>query len=130
MTVRTVTSAKTTAAQALIDAAGATGAKLKVYNGTAPAGVGAITGGNTLLASGQWASGKFGVPSGGNIDVDEAGFTQTPAGFVAGTSTFYDITTSADVVIHRLEVADWPFTGTVTPGQALTLTTLAINLPG
>lgn len=47
------TTVRTAHAQAIITAAGATGAKLKAYNGTLPSGVGAVTGGNTLLASGS-----------------------------------------------------------------------------
>lgn len=124
---------RTAMAQAVITAAGATGAKLKLYNGTIPAAVGAVTGGNTLLASGSWPSVAIGLASNGAIDFDEASFSQTSSGFVAGTPTFADITTSADVVVHRVElnVTDgWTFTGAVATGQNLTLTSLVVTMPG
>jgi hypothetical protein len=127
------TTVRTALAQAIITAAGATGAKLKLYNGTIPAAVGAVTGGNTLLASGQWASAPIGTATSGAIDFDESGFTQTSSGFTAGTPTFADITTSADAVVHRIElnVTDgWTFTGAVVTGQNLTLTSLSVTMPG
>lgn len=127
------TTVRTALAQAIITAAGATGAKLKAYNGTIPAGVGAVTGGNTLLASGAWASGAIGTASSGAIDFDEAGFSQTSSGFTAGTPTFVDITDSSDVVVHRIElnVADGlTFTGAVAVGQNLTLSALSVTMPG
>ena len=73
-------------AQAIITDAGAS-AKLKLYNGTRPSGVSAVTGGNTLLASGAFGT-TIGSVVGSALDFDEAGFTQTPAGFTAGTPTF------------------------------------------
>lgn len=125
------TTVRTALAQAIIDAAGATGAKLKLYNGSVPAAVGAATG--TLLASGQWAASTIGTAAAGAIDFNEAGFSQTSSGFTAGTPTYADITTSADVVVHRIElnVADgWTFTGAVVVSQNLTLTSLAATMPG
>lgn len=127
------TTVRTALAQAIITAAGATAAKLKAYNGTIPSGVSAITGGNTLLASGSWPSGPIGTAGSGAIDYDEAGFSQTSSGFTAGTPTFIDITDSADTVVHRIElnVADGlTFTGTVATGQNLTLTSLSATMPG
>lgn len=125
---------RTALAQAIIDGVGATGAKLKAYNGALPAGVGPIVGGtNNLLASGQWAASTIGTASNGAIDWNEAGFSQTSSGFVAGTPTFIDITTSADVVKYRIElnVANgWTFTGTIATGQNLTLTNLVSTMPG
>lgn len=124
---------RTALAQAIITAAGATGAKLKAYNGSVPTGVGAVTGGNTLLASGSWPSGAIGTAGSGAIDFDEAGFSQTSSGFTAGTPTFVDITDSSDVVVHRIElnVADGlTFTGAVATGQNLTLSALSATMPG
>lgn len=116
-------------AQAVITAAGA-GAKLKLYNGTKPAAGGAVTGGNTLLASGAFGA-SIGTASATGIDFDEAGFTQTSSGFVNGTPTFCDITTSGDVVVARVDIGagagNWLFSGTVTTGQNITLTTLVIT---
>lgn len=123
------TAARTARAQALITAAGAS-AKLKVYNGTRPSGVGAVSGANTLLASGAFGS-TIGTATSGTLDFDEAGFTQTSSGFVSGTPTFIDITTSGDVLVMRIDIGagagNWQFTGTVTTGQNLTLTTLLIT---
>ena len=123
------TTLRTSRAQAIITAAGS-GAKLKLYNGTRPGGVGAVGGGNTLLASGAFGA-TIGTASSGALDWDEAGFTQTNSGFVNGTPTFADITTSGDVVVARIDIGagagNWQFTGTVTTGQNITLTTLVIT---
>jgi hypothetical protein len=123
------TTVRTARAQAIITAAGAS-AKLKFYNGTRPTGVGAVTGGNTLLASGTFGS-TIGTATSGTLDFDEAGFTQTSSGFTSGSPTFVDITTSADVVVMRIDIGsgagNWQFTGTVTTGQNITLTTLLIT---
>lgn len=123
------TTDRTARAQTLITQAGA-GAKLKLYNGTRPAGTGAVTGGNTLLASGTFGA-TIGTATAGTLDFDEAGFTQTSSGFTSGTPTFADITTSADRVVLRIDIGagagNWQFTGTVTTGQNITLTTLVIT---
>ena len=122
---------RTALAQAVITDAGATGAKLKLYNGSVPAAVGSATG--TLLASGSWPSGPIGVASNGTIDLDETGFSQTSSGFTAGTPTYADICKSDDTVVHRVElnVTDgWTFTGAVVVSQNLTLTTLSVTMPG
>ncbi len=123
------TAVRTSRAQAVITAAGP-GAKLKVYNGTRPAGVGAVSGGNTLLAQGTFGA-TIGTATAGTLDFDEAGFTQNSATFVAGTPTFVDITTSADVVVARIDIGagagNWQFSGTVATGQNLTLTTLVLT---
>lgn len=123
------TAVRTARAQAVITAAGAS-AKLKLYNGTRPAGTAAVSGGNTQLAFGTFGA-TIGTASAGMLDFDEAGFTQTSSGFVSGTPTFVDITTNADVVVQRIDIGsgagNWQFTGTVTTGQNLTLTTLLIT---
>ncbi len=123
------TTDRTARAQTLITQAGAS-AKLKLYNGTRPSGTGAVSGGNTLLASGTFGS-TIGTATSGTIDFDEAGFTQSSGGFTSGTPTFADITTSADRVVMRIDIGagagNWQFTGTVTTGQNITLTTLVIT---
>lgn len=123
------TTTRTARCTAIVTAAGAS-AKLKGYNGTRPAGVGAVTGGNTLLASGAFGS-TIGTCTSGALDWDEAGFTQTSSGFTAGTPTFFDITTSADVVVARVDVCGsapcWTFTGTIAVSQNLTLTALGFT---
>lgn len=120
---------RTARAQAVITAAGAS-AKLKIYNGTRPSGTAAVSGGNTLCANGAFG-GTIGTATSGTIDFDEAGFTQNSAGFTACTPTFVDVTTSADVVVMRIDIGagagNWQFTGTVVTGQNITLTTLLIT---
>jgi hypothetical protein len=123
------TTLRTARAQAIITAAGA-GAKLKIYNGTRPAAVGAVTGGNTLLATVTFGS-TIGTATSGTLDFDEAGATQTNSAHVAGTPTFADITTSGDVVVFRIDIGagagNWQFTGTVATGQNVSLTSLLIT---
>jgi hypothetical protein len=123
------TALRTARAQAYITQAGA-GAKLKLYNGTRPAAVGAVTGGNTLLATVTFGS-TIGTATAGTLDFDEAGATQSSGSHVSGTPTFADITTSADVVVMRIDIGagagNWQFTGTVTTGVNITLTTLVIT---
>lgn len=120
---------RTSRAQACITDAGAS-AKLKLYNGTRPSGTGAITGGNTLLATITFGS-VIGTATAGTLDFDEAGATQSNGSHVAGTPTFADITTSADVVVMRIDIGagagNWQFTGTVATGQNVSLTSLLIT---
>lgn len=129
MTVNLRTSARTAMAQGIITDAGS-GAKLKLYNGTEPSGVSAVTGGNTLLATITFGA-TIGTASSGTIDWDEAGASQTNSSHVNGTPTFADITTSADVVVGRCSIpGDWSFSGTVTNGQNVTLSSLVWTMPG
>lgn len=129
MTVNLRTSARTGMAQAIITDAGS-GARLKLYNGTEPSGVSAVTGGNTLLATITFGT-TIGTATNGTIDWDEAGASQTNSSHVNGTPTFADITTSADVVVGRCSIpGDWTFTGTVTNGQNVTLSSLVWTMPG
>jgi hypothetical protein len=120
------TTVRTALAQAIITAAGA-GAKMKIYNGTQPANAAAALSGNTLLATLTFGS-VIGTATSGTIDFDEAGATQSNGSHVSGTPTFCDITTSADVVVARgLIGSGWTFTGTVAPGQNVTLTSLVVT---
>lgn len=123
------TAARNSRCTSLVTYAGSS-AKLKVYNGTRPSGVGAVSGGNTLLASGTFGL-TIGTCTGGVLAWDASGFTQTSSGFTAGTPAFFDITTSGDVVVARVDVCGsapcWTFTGTVATGQNLTLTTLTFT---
>lgn len=122
------TTLRTALIQAIITAAGGTGAKLKLYNGTQPVAVATALSGNTLLATLNWASVPIGTAVAGVLDFDEASATQTNSSHVAGTPTFADITTSADVVVARgLIGSGMTFTGTVTNGQNVTLTALTFT---
>ena len=123
------TTTRTAEAQAIITAAGATGAKLKLYNGTQPANAAAALSGNTLLATLSWTSVPIGTATAGAVDFDEASVSQTSSGHVAGTPTFVDITTSGDVVVARVPIGagGFTFTGAVAPGQNVTLATMAIT---
>jgi hypothetical protein len=123
------TTVRTAIAQAIVTAAGATGAKLKLYNGTQPASAGTALSGNTLLATLNWASVPIGTASAGAIDFDEASASQTNSSHVAGTPTFVDITDSSNVVHARIAIGagGFTFTGSVATGQNVTLTTLVIT---
>jgi len=120
---------RTAVMQAIITAIGATGGKMKLYNGTQPANAGAALSGNTLLATLNWPSVPVGTATGGTIDFDEASATQNNATHVAGTPTFLDLTTSGDVVKFRIPLGAgfWTFTGAVATGQNVTLTSLVTN---
>lgn len=123
------TSARTGIVQAIITDAGS-GAKLKLYNGTRPSGVSAVSGGNTLLAT-LTSSGVLGTATSGALDFDEASFSQTNSSHVSGTPTFVDITTSSDAIVARIDIGagagNWQFTGTVATGQNVTLTSLVFT---
>lgn len=125
MTTSLNAATRTAMMQAIITQAGATGAKMKIYNGTQPANAAAALSGNVLLATLNWPSGPVGVASAQTIDWDEAGVTQTNSSHVNGTPTFIDITDSANVVVARGFLgAGWTFTGNVVNGQNVSLTTL------
>lgn len=128
-TMSLATTARTALAQAIITAAGATGAKLKLYDGTQPANAAAALSGNTLLATLTWTSVPIGTAGSGAIDFDESGVAQTNSAHVAGTPTFADITTSGDAVVARVPIGagSWTFSGTVANGQNVTLTTLVFT---
>lgn len=123
------TAVRTANMQDIITAIG-TGGKAKWYNGTRPANLGAVTGGNTLLATLTWAS-NIGTASAGVLDIDEAGAAQTAASHVNGTPTFVDFTTSGDAVVVRIPICGSApcitFTGTIATGQNITLTGLSIT---
>ena len=128
MTVTVNDLIKGDAAASVVTRAGA-GAKILAVNGTKPAAGGALTGGNTVLSTGTFGS-TIGTSSAAGVDIDEAGITQTPASNVAGTPTFFRITTSANAFVADIDVGagagSWQFTGTVAVGQALTYTGLTI----
>ena len=123
------TTARTAQMSGIVTTAG-TGAKLKLYNAcTIPTGVAAATG-CTLLATITW-TGNIGSATGGTIDWDEAGITQSNGSHVSGTPTFAHITTSADVIVARIDICGsapcWTFTGAVASGQNVTLTGLVFT---
>ena len=126
MAINLSTSVRTSRVQSIITAAGAS-AKLKLYNGTRPSGVSAVSGGNTLLATLTFGS-TIGTAGSGAIDWDEAGVSQSNGSHVNGTPTFADITTSGDVIVGRIDIGGaapkWDFTGSVTNGQNVTLSGL------
>ena len=116
----------------IVNAAGATGGKLKAYAnspGTRPSGVSSASG-NTLLASVSWPSGTIGTCSGGVLTFNTS-VSQTSSGFTAGTPNFFDITDSSDVVVARIDVCGsspcWTFTGSIVTGQNITLTSLTFT---
>ena len=125
MAVSLSTIARTAEVQAILTALGATGSKMKFFNGAIPAGVATPAG--TLLATLNWLSVPMGTASAGGIAFDgSANMTQTSSGFTAGTPTFVQLTTSADVVHARYDLggAPWTFAGTIAVSQNITLTSL------
>lgn len=122
------TATRNAIAQAIITAAGAA-AKLKLYNGPKPAGLG--TPGGTLLAT-LTAGSTLGTASGGVLDFDEAGFTQSNGSHVAGTPTFVRITKSDDTAIADIDIGagagNMQFTGSVATGQNVTATNLQFTI--
>lgn len=108
------TTVRTAQVQDIITAAGA-GAKLKLYNGTMPAGGGAPAG--TLLAT-LVGTTVIGTASAGVLNWDEAGFTQNNATHVTGTATYARLTTAADAFV--MDTSDATVTGTVTTGVDVT----------
>lgn len=120
--------ARTAQMAAIISQAGSS-AKLKLYSGSRPSGVAAPSG-NTLLATLTFGT-TIGTATSGTLDFDEAGMTQNSASHVAGTPTFADITTNADVIVARIDIgacgACWAFAGSVVTGQNVSLTNLAFT---
>lgn len=118
------TALRTAVVGALVTQAGS-GAKLKFYSGTRPAGVAAVGGGTTLLGTVTLGA-SIGTTSSGAIDWDEAGATQNNATHVSGAPTFVDVTTSADTVLLRTDLTggSWTFTGAIATGQNITLSSL------
>jgi hypothetical protein len=129
MTTTLRTSARTAMAAGIISDAGS-GAKLKAYNGTRPAGLAAIGGGNTLLATITFGA-TIGTATSGTIDWDEAGTSQSNGSHVNGTPTFVDITDSLDAIVGRLDLGggEWTFSGTVQNGVNVDLTSLVWAMP-
>lgn len=109
-------------AQNRITRAGAS-AQWRAYNGTRPAGSGAVTGGNTLLAT-LISPTVIGTATNGVTDIDEAGITQTVGSHVNGTATFLDLTTSAGVLVSRFDVGagagNVQISGPIVTGQLVT----------
>lgn len=124
MATHLATDVRNDAVQGLITRAGA-GAKIKFYSGTRPAGLAAVGGGTTLNGTVTMGA-TIGTATGGSLDWDEAGATQTASAHVTGTPTFVDITTSADVVKMRTDLGagGWTFAGGIVNGQNITLSNL------
>lgn len=104
---------RSTWAQALIDAAGASH-KVKFYDGTQPASTAAAISGPTLLAT-LVADATPGSVAAGVLTFDAANYTQTNTSHVSGTPTWVSITTSADVRVYEFAVSGdgMTFTGTI-----------------
>lgn len=124
MTTNLATNVRADMAQAIITRAG-TGAKLKGWSGTRPAGVN--NPGGTLHETFTWP-GLCGVVSGFSVDFDEASAVCVNTNNVGGTPTFYDLTTSADVVVARTD--GFTRAGPVIVGATTPLSALALVMPG
>lgn len=121
--MKLTTALRNTRATDIVTAVGS-GGKLKYYNGAeslSPAG--------TLLAT-LTITGAFGSATGGVIDVNET-VTQSNGSHVSGTPTFILATTSADVAVCTLLIGtDATFTGTITTGVDIAVTTGATITEG
>lgn len=128
MAARFSTTLRTALIQAIITAAGAN-PKGKLYNGAFPAALGAPAG--TLLATVTFGS-VLGVATAGVLDFDES-VTQTNSSHVNGTPTFMRIETSGGTPVLDIDfngsAPTLVFTGTVTNGQNITLTSLTFTAP-
>lgn len=82
---------------ASIVARAGSGARLKHYNGTKPANLGAVTS-QTLLATHTW-TGACATASGANVDFDEAGAANVAGSNVTGTPTWARLETSAGAAV-------------------------------
>ena len=120
------TATRTAMAQAIINYAGAS-ARFKLMSGAKPANLGAPAG--QVLAT-LVGGASLGTASAGAIDFDEAGFTQTPAGFLAGSPTYVRLETAGGVVVADIDVGagGFQFSGAVVVGQSISLTNLSIAI--
>ena len=129
MTMRLSTAVRTALIQAIITAAGSS-AKMKIYSGSMPASLGVPAG--TLLATLTFGS-VIGTAGSGALDWDEAGVSQTNSSHVNGTPGFVRIETSGGTAVFDIDLGGtaptWTFTGTVTNGQNVTLTSLVFTAP-
>lgn len=127
MTMTLSTAARTGICDALVTAIGSSG-KMKIYNGTKPASLGAPAG--TLLAT-LTLGATAGTTSSGVLTFGSV--TQSNGSHVDGTPTFVRFTTSADVVVADIDTGggagNLTFTGTVVSGQNVTVTGLTWTAP-
>lgn len=114
----------------IVTASGATGAKMKFYNGcTKPSGVSSAAG-CTLLATLSWPSTAIGTVSSGVLTINTSP-TQTNSSHVAGTPLFIDVTDSSDVVVLRMDVCGsapcWTFPNPVVNGQNIVVSGMTLT---
>jgi hypothetical protein len=97
-------------------------AKLEFWNGTVPATGGTPAG--TKLATVTFGT-VIGTASGGVIDIDEAGITQSAGTFVNGTPTFARFTKSDGTFVMDVDIgagaSNMQFSGTISTGTAIAL---------
>lgn len=94
------TTIRNTTLQAIVTQSGAN-AKLKFYNGSKTANLGAPSG--TLLAT-LIAGASLGVVSNGTMTIDAPAFTQTEADHVAGTPTYVRIESAGGTVVGDFDI--------------------------
>lgn len=125
MALSFTTAVRTSRAQAVITAAGAS-AKLKIYSGTRPASANVAATG-TLLATITFGT-TIGTATSATLDWDEAGASQTSSSHVSGTPGYARLETSGGTAILDIDIngsaPTWTFTGTVATNQNVTLTSL------
>lgn len=128
-----VTSLRQSRCQAIVTAAGAN-AVVRLYSGTKPtttAGAGTLPAATGTLLATLTAGTTVGTCTAGVLDFDEASFTQTSSGHVAGTPGYIRVLTSGSVAIADIDVCGsapcLTFTGTVATGQNVTLTSITFT---
>lgn len=110
--------------QLYVTAAGATGGKLKRYNGVKPATTSTALSGNTLLETFSFPTTPVGTVASGVITLNVGAATCVNTNNVNGTATWSEITDSADVVVLRSD--QFTSNGTVVNGITTTLSGLTI----
>lgn len=110
-----------------------TAAKIKIYDGTQPAGPDTAITSQVLLATFTCADPSFEAAASGSMNLD-ADPDLTTTGVAAGTATWARVTTSADVAVFdgSAGTAGTDFilnTATVSVGVNMTLTTGSLTQP-
>jgi hypothetical protein len=121
MTIKVSTAARNAACDAVVDLVdgGAGAGKLRIYDGSQPAGPGTAVGAQVLLAEFTLADPAFGAAATGVADLDVTPILST-TGLAAGTATWFRVLDSNNVAV---------FDGSAgTSGTDLILTTATVSV--
>lgn len=123
-----------TSLAALADA-GASGAVLRVYNGTMPVNLDTALSGNTLLAQLTMSTTAFNAPTDANpgATMSAAAITDDSSADASGTPTFCRILDSNLNPVMQLTAAvgsgEVNFGAAIVAGQPVQITSLTVNMP-